>query len=454
MSKLSQNLKKIRKEHNLSQEQLADQLGVSRQSVSKWESEQSYPEMDKLVQLSKLYNLNFDDLINNDIEETNKKENLMSKYIDSFINFIKNTINMFISMDLKSKLKCILEQIFIVLLLVIFFSTLNIIGNKVFYNILYPITHDIYYFISNIFKSIYSLATTILSIFIIIYIFKLRYLNYYILSKKDEKVVNNKLKFENKEEKIIIRDPSYSEYNFLNKLIHCILILIKVPLIFISICFCISLIFLGIMFVLSFLIYKTKLLFLGLLICLSACILINLDILLLIYNFIFNRKSNIKVIIYTFIISLLFVGLGSGMIMFEFSNFDYLTIDELSSNLLKEEEFNVEMSDSLILHDSLNYYDIVYKEENRNDLKIKAKHSDFISMDYEKDGNIVFFSSELKEQNVFKIFRNIVKYINEEKIVDYSKVNITVYTSKENIEKLKQNNINFYKNSRNHYDID
>ena len=55
---LSDNLKRIRKENNLSQEQLADKLGVSRQSVSKWESGQAYPEMDKVLQLCQLFNLN------------------------------------------------------------------------------------------------------------------------------------------------------------------------------------------------------------------------------------------------------------------------------------------------------------------------------------------------------------------------------------------------------------
>ena len=55
---LSDNLKKIRKEHNLSQEQLAEKLGVSRQSVSKWESGTAYPEMEKMLQLCQLFNLN------------------------------------------------------------------------------------------------------------------------------------------------------------------------------------------------------------------------------------------------------------------------------------------------------------------------------------------------------------------------------------------------------------
>ena len=48
---LSENLKRIRKDNNLSQEQLAEKLGVSRQSVSKWENGEAYPEMDKVLQL-------------------------------------------------------------------------------------------------------------------------------------------------------------------------------------------------------------------------------------------------------------------------------------------------------------------------------------------------------------------------------------------------------------------
>lgn len=59
--KLSDNIKFIRKENNLSQEQLAEQLGVSRQAVSKWESGQSYPEMDKVLLICKLYNYNIDE---------------------------------------------------------------------------------------------------------------------------------------------------------------------------------------------------------------------------------------------------------------------------------------------------------------------------------------------------------------------------------------------------------
>ena len=50
-SKFINNLKKIRKNNNLSQEQLAEILGISRQAISKWESGSAYPEMEKIIQL-------------------------------------------------------------------------------------------------------------------------------------------------------------------------------------------------------------------------------------------------------------------------------------------------------------------------------------------------------------------------------------------------------------------
>ena len=71
---LAENLKKIRKENNLSQEQLAEDLGVSRQAISKWESKSAYPEMDKIIALCDKFNLNIDDLLHKDIKEVKGEE--------------------------------------------------------------------------------------------------------------------------------------------------------------------------------------------------------------------------------------------------------------------------------------------------------------------------------------------------------------------------------------------
>ena len=65
-----EKLSKLRKESNYTQEQLADILEVSRQSVSKWESDIAYPETEKLIRLAKLFDCSVDYLLKD--EQTDK----------------------------------------------------------------------------------------------------------------------------------------------------------------------------------------------------------------------------------------------------------------------------------------------------------------------------------------------------------------------------------------------
>lgn len=65
----SENLQFLRKKQNITQEQLAEQLEVSRQSVSKWESGVTYPEMEKLLQICQMFHCNMDDLMQKDISK-------------------------------------------------------------------------------------------------------------------------------------------------------------------------------------------------------------------------------------------------------------------------------------------------------------------------------------------------------------------------------------------------
>ena len=64
---LGENLQFLRKKDNITQEQLAERLDVSRQSVSKWESDTAYPEMDKILQICDLFHVNMDDLVRKDV---------------------------------------------------------------------------------------------------------------------------------------------------------------------------------------------------------------------------------------------------------------------------------------------------------------------------------------------------------------------------------------------------
>ena len=63
-----ENLQAIRKKNQLSQEGLAEMLGVSRQAVSKWELGDGYPEVDKLLILSKKLNISLDSLLGEEKE--------------------------------------------------------------------------------------------------------------------------------------------------------------------------------------------------------------------------------------------------------------------------------------------------------------------------------------------------------------------------------------------------
>lgn len=68
---LSNNLRALRKQKGYSQEQLAEQLNVSRQAVSKWESNNGYPEMDSLIILSELFDCSVDALLKSDLTNHN-----------------------------------------------------------------------------------------------------------------------------------------------------------------------------------------------------------------------------------------------------------------------------------------------------------------------------------------------------------------------------------------------
>mgnify|MGYP001775514852 CR=1 FL=1 len=65
---LGENILKLRKEANLSQEALGDIVGVTRQTISNWELEETASNPEQLKLLSKAFNISIDDLLNNDIQ--------------------------------------------------------------------------------------------------------------------------------------------------------------------------------------------------------------------------------------------------------------------------------------------------------------------------------------------------------------------------------------------------
>ena len=60
---LGERIVSLRKQHGLSQDSLAEAVGVSRQSVSKWELNASVPDLDKLMRLSEVFGVTLDELV-------------------------------------------------------------------------------------------------------------------------------------------------------------------------------------------------------------------------------------------------------------------------------------------------------------------------------------------------------------------------------------------------------
>jgi len=104
--KFGDNLKKMRKINNISQEVLAEKVGVSRQSVSKWETGDAYPTMDNMLMLCKLFNCKINDLVHENMEDLseldesivmnvvklNKEDQVKVKLVSKIIFFTANIL--------------------------------------------------------------------------------------------------------------------------------------------------------------------------------------------------------------------------------------------------------------------------------------------------------------------------------------------------------------------------
>ena len=87
--KFEQKLINLRKQKSMSQEELAEHLNVTRQTISKWELGQSKPDMDKLLEISRLFDISVETLTNETvsigkekvISKTKKKERKWILYV-------------------------------------------------------------------------------------------------------------------------------------------------------------------------------------------------------------------------------------------------------------------------------------------------------------------------------------------------------------------------------------
>ena len=89
---IGSKLKKARNEKGLTQEQTADALGVSRQTISNWENNKSYPDIISVVKMSEIYSISLDHLLKED-NSMNGKQTYM-EYLEETTNTVKSKRNL------------------------------------------------------------------------------------------------------------------------------------------------------------------------------------------------------------------------------------------------------------------------------------------------------------------------------------------------------------------------
>ena len=432
---LSKNLKQIRKDNNLSQEQFADLLGVSRQSVSKWETGDAYPEMEKIIFIADEFKLDINTLLTGEMLTPKEQSKAISKMFNNVSTFFASSFEFFLKMTFKTKVKVVLEFLFIGLLLTLFFylvkEVLLFLVVAPLYNLL---PYSIYKFILEGISNIYGLASAVLFVIIFIKIFENRYLKYFKLETEKIDIL--------KENKIIIRDDKDSNYQlmniFLKPFTDVFIILVKIFFFIMVGIVSIGILFLAVALALSFSFYKTGIFFIGLLLSLIGAILIGTIFLILFINFIFDKKSNIKKLLHAFISNVIVAGLGIGLIVLGILNFNI--INDYDNSLNKIDTKTMKMDDDIKIRINRDFGNVEFIEEKIDYVKIDAyvnKHCS-LSTGYDIEANLYLYSSC---DNAFPILKDFFEELTNKNLIitDTNIRKVIVKANKKNLKILEKN---------------
>ena len=444
-----EKLASLRKEHNMSQEEMAHKLNVSRQAVSKWESNAAYPETDKIVAICKLFNFSMDELIGLKEKGSFKESKIKNTFNNIFDNFLKG-IKMFSLMTFTQKLKCLMEIIFYALCLIFLYFGLRVILSYILNDIFSFIPMDIMASLINIFEGLFTFGYLVLAIYLIMKIYKIRYLDYYENIKDDDKTeikVNNKenKKIDIKEEKIIMRDSSVNPFLWLKKLF---ILLVKFFIGLWSIPIIIGLVLL--ITVAIFILYylKNGLVLLYVLLGVISIIIITYLVIEIIFRFIFNMKHNTKRYLITFTVGLILGGVSLGLFLGEVSQYKVTNVTRLEE---LDNEMTIPMQDNLAI-EHLNNSVILF--EDREDIKIEyyvfnkdiintypSSWSDFGYFDRERSFYVIGYGVEYEDLSVSSLIKATLDMIRNKEIYVYKEsVRIVIHISKDNYNKIKENN--------------
>lgn len=464
--KFSEKIQKLRKEYKLSQEQLADQLDVSRQAVSKWESGQTYPEMDKLISICKLFKCSLDDLTNDEIKEISKieKEKItVSKLIDEALDTISRSVCIFKKLSFGQTMKYILELFILILILILLQLPVGYIyqlGANIFNCLKSPLDE----ILCSIWKFILSISYLIFAIICFYYLYKTLFLKKWEqvketpIEKKKEEIENEKISVEPKKENIESKkeelhvEPRNNHPSVILKILNSIvsffvklcLILMLFPFLLFFFCLIVALI-IGIYLMFQGITYF------GIFLLLLGGLTFSYLVIEIIFNIIVNHRNSEKKIGMLLLISFVILGMGSGISLIEFTGFTYNGSSFPDTELYKIEyyEKEINMKDMLTFSVIGAYNEVSYEVDPslKDTVLVQAKiYKNFNKIYFEYEGDSFHDEHQLwiianPKLHLFnpKMKQLVFNSLKEKTIYDLrylGQVDVTIVTSEENIEQL------------------
>lgn len=473
-----EKLQNLRKASNLNQEQLADMLNVSRQSVSKWESGATYPEMDKLIAMAKIFNCSMDDLVNNEVkgkEITTTKNKEVNQYGESLLNFIVDTVNMFFSMRFTTLIKTLFE-IFIIGFILFGGGIFLISLSFHFIDNLDPVdglvqTIAVIVFVA---ETLFVAAVTVVSF---LQVFKIRYLDYYRKAVYEESQINDlKLEINNKrnieldndknsmdfkkikEPMIIMRDPKASSLKFLEVFVEmirkvieifafAILMLILIP----------SSVMLIIGLVIGIYLISVNSIFFGMVLGIVGLIVVCYEVFELVYDYMTKRKAATKRLAIMFILALIISSVGVGLSLIKLK--DIKIVDSYDRQSVFSE--TLDFKDDLVITSEIGR-SINFNIEDIKNVKVDVDYNkDFVGVSLVDRKNAKYLEFDYKNYSSYNEINKIIDGLKNNIFYNDSYghyVSITVTANKDNIKKMINNladqNLIYTREIRNGYEVE
>lgn len=450
--KFGENLQKLRKERGISQEQLAEQLGVTRQSVSKWESGASYPEMDKIVAICNIFHCDMDVLINKDItEERDKKDasKVVKVGFKNIADYIKKTIYLFEHQSFKDIIKMI-AQVMIIICVILCFSIPFMLFKEMIVSLFYTGDNWFSIFFSRFWNFIFNASYGILAIATFLYIFKVKFLDgeEIVIEEVNESLDtidddNSQDTVKDNKKKKVIKVKRTEGFSLLDLLSKAITLCLKVFLLFLLIPAIIGVIMLIIAFVLLVILIFRGLFLVGPIFIALGITVFCLIVIELILDFIFNLRFSRRRVIITIISSVVVSAVGLGLSIWYFLNLN--VVNDVPNNFKQETQEEVYMmNDELLIQYGWNYIKFVEDESMTNQIRVRIDYyPDYTAAELEKEDNEIFINYDtINSIRINEVTDSIINNLKKNKLYTYDKlgtVSMTITSSKNNIEKLKEN---------------